>query len=216
MSLNPFIRVKLFCPVSADDARDRLREVTQAETPWTFTVKPFVRYQSSGHRYIGVIKGNEFRLVVKPYVPSGHTAGYADILWARAVTYHRDTILAIKGTIEPSTTGCTINLVFKPKGILFIFFPVWIAYIAYATIDLARRDGLQLFDAVPLMFLGFALFMLFNFYFSSYALEKDYLEALFTAEKRLTDSAQHAGADSRADPLAVPPSSCCRPRGLSS
>lgn len=192
MSFNPFIKVKLYCPISADVARGRLREVTQAETPWTFTAHPLIRYQSSGHRYIGVVKGNKFRLVVKPYVPSGHTASYLDILRAQAVTYHRDTLLAIKGTIEPTITGCTVNLVFQPKGVFFFVFPVWIAYIVFMTINLARRDGVGFGDMVPLMFISFALFLLRNFYFSSYALEKDYLEALFTAEKRPTDYADHA------------------------
>lgn len=191
MSFNPFIKVKLYCPVSADDARARLREVTQPETPWTFTAMPFIRYQSSGHRYIGVIKENRFRLFVKPDVPSGHTQDPVSLWRYKTIAQHRDRGLAIKGTIEPNGKRCTIHLTFQPKGIFLVMLPIWAAFLVYGFIDIVRRYGWELMHMVPLLFLGTGLYMARAFYFSSYSLEKDYLETLFTAQQLPTDSSRH-------------------------
>ena len=194
MNLNPFIKVKLACPVSADVARRRLLEVTKLEMPWTFSTYPIDRYYESSRRYLGAIKGYKFRLHVRPSIPVNRMRIGPGWQWAQMVAAYRDECMAITGEIKPVPDGCTVQLVFKPKWIFFPLLIGWLAFFAFATYDMYSRSyGWRCL--IPLAFVVAGLFIARTSFYSSYYLERDFLESLFTSEKWYSDSVNEPQQD---------------------
>jgi len=164
MNLNPIVKFDIDCPVSVDNARERLLGVTEVRHPlmpeWSFALK------DDGRRYAGKVLKERFRVRTRPRIS------------LQTFLFHTHRQVVIHGKMEDRGFMSRIRVTIRPMiGVL----AGWLAVMAGLIMILARViDGMaDLVDWIFLAFFAIWAYTSIHIYLSTYIVEKAFLEKLF-------------------------------------
>ena len=174
MNLNPFIRIKWDCPVSMEQAWERLLSVTKEQSMmgffggdagWGFKDKHL--------RYLGRLDKFRFTLVRRKQA-----------IW-NGLPYYRHQSIVLKGNIEGGGSGCVVSLSIRPM--LQIMF----AWLACVLVFAGLLVGMYTTGyAEGEMFVGMAacvlvFWVLSIMYRKEVRQEREFLEVLFGGKQQM-------------------------------